>query len=347
MKFSVIVPVYNAKAYISKFYNSVCRQTFGDYEVILVDDGSTDGSGEILDSLTAKDERIKVVHQKNSRQLISRINGIKAAEGEYCVFSDVDDCLANNALEVLNAKINSYDNPDLVIYSFFYRYENGELKRANKLYPTEIKVTSENRKELLRKFISGTLLNNVWTKAVKRSVLTGGDYPDYGEYCDLLCAEDRLFSLGILDNAKSIVYTDEPLYIYNITGGSVTRNYSVSTIERHNTVKLLDIERDYFTKWEIDEKEDVERYEAQRFNDMIYVFDKYFNGVKTLKERKAVFSYNWRAFLDGELKDRLQENPYISPTHLKWWRFITDGKFLDMEIFMLKKRIINRLRGKR
>ena len=347
MKFSIIVPIYNAGKYVISCFEAIRRQTLKDYEIIFVDDGSTDKSGELCDKIARENlGRVKVLHQVNSRQLISRINGIKSADGEYCVFLDADDCLAENALEVLNEKIEKYNFPDAVIYSYCYEYSNGDKVRAKLLFDEETLISKNDKKRIYAKFLTSTLLNNVWTKAVKRTVLTGGEYPDYDEYKDLLCSEDRLYSFGIIDNANTVLYIDEPLYNYRLSDGSVTRTFDASKIERLNAVKLYDIETDYFAKWEIDGKEDIKRFEAQWFNNMIYVFDKYFNNVKSLKERKRVFNYPWETFLKTK-PETLTENEYVSPVHLRWWKWIKERRFYKMELFMLKKRLLKKLKNKK
>ena len=115
MRFSVIVPVYNSQRFLRKSLNSVTRQSFRDYEIILIDDGSTDKSGSICDDFAKKNKNIIVIHKQNQGQIAARTDGIKKAVGEYIVFVDSDDILEPNALEVLNNKIDQY-HPDGVIY---------------------------------------------------------------------------------------------------------------------------------------------------------------------------------------------------------------------------------------
>ena len=90
-KISVIIPVYNAEQYLRKCLDSVVSQTFRDIEIICVDDGSTDGSGAILDEYAAKDNRIVVIHQANAGVAAARNTGLKSAQGEYLAFLDSDD----------------------------------------------------------------------------------------------------------------------------------------------------------------------------------------------------------------------------------------------------------------
>ena len=98
--FSIITPVYNCEKYIRECIESVINQTYAFWEMILIDDGSTDGSGKICDDFSS-DSRIKVIHQENAGAFISRINGITAANGVYEIGLDADDYLDKNCLETL------------------------------------------------------------------------------------------------------------------------------------------------------------------------------------------------------------------------------------------------------
>ena len=91
MFFSVVVPVYNVKNYLAQCVNSVLRQSFEDFELILVDDGSKDGSGALCDAYARDDARVKVLHKENGGQSTARNAGIRAASGQYAVFLDSDD----------------------------------------------------------------------------------------------------------------------------------------------------------------------------------------------------------------------------------------------------------------
>ena len=112
-KVSVIIPVYNVENYLRKCLDSVINQTLKDIEIICVDDGSTDGSGAILDKYAQKDERIRVIHQKNQGLGAARNVGIDLAKGEYIYFIDSDDYVAKNALEILFQTIEN-DRSDMV-----------------------------------------------------------------------------------------------------------------------------------------------------------------------------------------------------------------------------------------
>ena len=98
---SVIIPVYNVENYLAQSVESILKQSFENFEIILVDDGSTDSSGRICDEYVEKDERIAAIHQKNGGLSAARNSGLSEAEGKYVYFLDSDDYIANNTLETL------------------------------------------------------------------------------------------------------------------------------------------------------------------------------------------------------------------------------------------------------
>lgn len=115
-KLSVVVPVYNGAKYLTRCYDTLCSQTFQDWEAIFVDDGSTDESPKILDEIASHDSRVVVIHKKNAGVSSARNEGIKRAHGAYIHFMDVDDVLDANYYEYL---LNCADDADIVCSGFF------------------------------------------------------------------------------------------------------------------------------------------------------------------------------------------------------------------------------------
>ena len=126
---SVIVPVYNVQKYLDQCVESVLKQTYTDFEVILVDDGSTDNSGKMCDDWAQKDDRIKVVHQKNQGLSGARNTGIDTSEGEYLVFVDSDDLIAENMFSTLMPMMTD-ENLDAV-WCTFNRFYNDDVNQIN------------------------------------------------------------------------------------------------------------------------------------------------------------------------------------------------------------------------
>lgn len=120
MKFSVIVPVYKVEAYLPECVESILSQSFGDFEVILVDDGSPDRCPAICDAYAERDGRVRVIHQANKGVSAARNNGLFAARGEYIVFVDSDDILCGKSLAGICESVSQNGGPDVVIGNVIY-----------------------------------------------------------------------------------------------------------------------------------------------------------------------------------------------------------------------------------
>ena len=125
-KISIIVPVYNVEKYLEKCVRSILAQTFTDFELILVDDGSPDSSGAMCDQFAEQDQRVKVIHKENGGLSDARNAGIEIATGEYLGFVDSDDYIADDMYELLYTNIVKED-ADLSICGIYDVYEGKEL----------------------------------------------------------------------------------------------------------------------------------------------------------------------------------------------------------------------------
>lgn len=129
IKFTIIVPVYNVEKYLSECIESILKQTYTNYEVILVDDGSKDKSPEICDKYAHIDNRVKVIHKENGGLSDARNFGIAAAKGDYLVFVDSDDWIEPEALNCMNSATS--DHPDVIISTIIEYFENDGTQRIN------------------------------------------------------------------------------------------------------------------------------------------------------------------------------------------------------------------------
>ena len=307
MKFSIITPLYNAEMYLEKTLLHALKQNHDCFEIVLVDDGSKDSSGQICDRFTAEyPGKIRVVHQKNQGQLAARINGIKAAHGEYCLFLDADDALRDDCLNEMQVILEKYQKPDLLIYSFIYIQEDGSSRPAKKLCDGEWLYADKS--ELYQLFFTSTLLNNVWTKLVKREVLLRCAV-DVERYQHLRCSEDRLHSMEILTQAETVLYTNREWYHYRLVAGSVTRQFTPSSIERFNDAALYEITGEYLKKWNMDTPVWHNKMDAKWVDGMIYVFDLFY---MQCKDKKSVLAYDWRSFLPIGVMESYQDNPELN-----------------------------------
>ena len=344
MKFSVLIPVYNTEKYLEECLQSVLNQTYKDYEIILVDDGSTDNSLEICDDYQKKyPVIIKGIHQTNSGQLISRINAIKAASGEYCIFLDSDDLIVDSTLEILSLKIDSYHSPDMIIYPFYYDRE-GKLKKSKTINQSEHFYSEEEIHVLHELYFTSGLLNSVCTKCVKRAVLI--ECTDGAQrYSSLRCFEDGLQSMWILDSIKCAVYIDTPLYRYRLFSGSTTRTYTYADIAKFNTSILYGEEEKYLKKWGFTSFEWKQRFQAKYLSNMVYVFDLFYINVPKNKY-KNVIDYPWNSFIPEAIElSKIDSNPFINTAKKELLQWIIDKDRYRIKKFYMKKRTFQLLRS--
>ena len=132
-KVSIIVPVYKAEKYLNRCIDSILAQTFTDFELLLIDDGSPDRSGEICDEYAKKDSRIRVIHKENGGVSSARQRGLDESVGEYTMHADPDDWVEPEMLDELYKKAKEED-ADMVICDFFYEYKTGSFICKQHIY---------------------------------------------------------------------------------------------------------------------------------------------------------------------------------------------------------------------
>ena len=211
---SVIVPVYNVERYIRQCVESILEQTYADLEIILVDDGSTDGSGSICDEYKLKDNRVVVIHKCNGGLSEARNAGLDIARGEYIGFVDSDDYIEPDMYEVLYKNCERYA-ADLAAARFVKFNTQGEVRKN---FTENIEVFS--REEMLRLFIVGDrryeITMSVWDRLYKRELISDLRFP-VGK-----CYEDIVFSTKVIEKSKINVYIDRALYHYRLREDSIS-----------------------------------------------------------------------------------------------------------------------------
>lgn len=233
--FSILVPVYNVEKYIHQCVDSVLSQTYPNFELILVDDGSTDASGSLCDEYSAKDSRITVIHQPNQGLIMARRTGIGAAKGNYFLFLDSDDYWDINVLETINNTIDEF-GCDMILFKFRRVSETGKfISEGIAQFEDKTIFTPENKERLLQRIISGPL-NNLVTKAVNRDIV---DFTDYTEYKHIKSGEDLLQSMPLICNAQRIVYLDRALYNYRYNTLSITNSFNVQRYKDSTQVRTV------------------------------------------------------------------------------------------------------------
>lgn len=208
---SVIVPVYNVEKYFKRCLDSIIGQTYKNLEIILIDDGSTDSSGDICDDYAKKDDRIIVIHTENHGVSSARNEGLKIAKGDYVHFPDADDYIEIDTYEYLLEIINS-KKCDAVNFEHFITYPNKEIvhKYDDKRYGLFDKI--DTQKQLM------TGVQFTCNKLYKREIIC-----DIRFRSDILRGEDTLFAAEVLLNADRVWFDKRPLYHYVQSENSACR----------------------------------------------------------------------------------------------------------------------------
>lgn len=267
---SVILPVFNMEKYIDRCVNSVIGQSFSDWELILVDDGSTDGSGNICDEYAKKDSRIRVIHKKNGGVASARQIGTDEAEGKYSIHCDADDWIDSNMLEKMYSEAQKED-ADIVVSNFYYNYSNDR----ECLYKVKVPLVAQ---DFIKEILYGNSFGGLCHKLIRHSLYKKYNirYIEGVNYC-----EDVLVLAQLLKNDLHIRYIDKAYYHYCLENeDSITRNYTLKTyLMRQKSVKALRCilpEKDYhkaieyFTllvKWEAIQKGVIKWFEINRCQD--------------------------------------------------------------------------------
>ena len=232
VKLSVIVPVYNSKEYLEKCVDSIINQEYKDLEIILVDDGSTDGSGEICDRYK-EDNKVCVIHQNNRGCMLSRLQGLQRSRGEYIGFVDSDDWIASDMYKTLMS-VAEREQCDIVsmcytavreekddreedgtLFGLYKEGRNLDILLSNMMYDAEKK----------RRGIHPALWSKVIRKELLQKAFTGIDG-------SIILGEDAAIFYPCCLNAKSVFAMKEYKYFYRIRKDSMCRDLTVDTFSQ-------------------------------------------------------------------------------------------------------------------
>lgn len=205
MHFSIIIPSYNSEKTIKRCLDSVLKQTFENFECLVIDDGSTDASREIIDSYAAKDTRFRVIHKENEGVSSSRNVGLDIAQGKYIIFIDADDYIDSDYLENF-----SYSNADIIVANVNIISDSPQLCRKE-VKSNEIIVLDFKYNNVLKDFQNKYYLKTPWAKAFKKILI---DKFKLRFNPKISFGEDTLFNLQFIKSAKIIEFTGKSYYNY-------------------------------------------------------------------------------------------------------------------------------------
>lgn len=221
--FSICIPLYNTEKYIKECLDSVINQTYKDFEVIVIDDGSTDKSASIVEEYMIKNNRIKLVKQENKGLFYTRIRAIEEALGKFIICLDSDDNLEEEALEILDRKIKE-TNSDIIIFNNNIINENNQKRTTQTLY-SGTKEWEDYKEEILRDFIFTKKINSIWRKVIAKELFQIEKLKNMPK---ISMGEDWIHSYYPLINAKKIFFTPDYLINYRVFAFSMTSKYDYS-----------------------------------------------------------------------------------------------------------------------
>ena len=232
MLFSVIVPIYNIENYIRRCIDSVLTQSFVDFELILVDDGSPDNCGAICDEYAKKDVRIKVIHKENGGLVSARQAGIKVASGDYIFHLDGDDAVLPDALE---SAYKIICNTDADIVSFSYKCSINEKigETVCDLVDEGLYNKAEIEQHISPKLLSDENMNHIfyflWGKAIKRELATKHQL---NVNPAISLGEDLSCIVPCFLEAEKVYMSKKAIYLYTIRNDSISTDFKIHQISQ-------------------------------------------------------------------------------------------------------------------
>jgi len=284
---SFIVPIFNCASYLKQCLDSILAQSINDYEVILVNDGSQDNSGDICDIYVKKDSRFRVVHKKNEGLSAARNDGLELAQGDWITFVDSDDWVEPHFLDVLVAN----KNVDYIVTSINHQQVGGRCiteKFIEQEYDTidDSVFVVENLKQVFF---------TAWSKFFKKKIVNDNQLRFIPGVSP---GEDTIFVFQYLNHIHSLYLSDKPCYNWRVANGLTNRKRNFDWIKYTIDQTIVSIEQ-------VEEKFDID-LSFIKFNSLHYLIDKIDVGKYTYKqllfEIKTIASKPWMVELIGDSK---------------------------------------------
>ena len=286
---SVIIPIYNAEKYLNACLDSVCQNDYNCLEIILIDDGSKDASGEICDQYAKKDSRLKVYHQANAGVSRTRNFGISVAKGQYIAFVDSDDTVEKSYFRELLATMGT-DDVDLAVGAVGYVRSGGMEVKEGETCIVLLHNPSEEDARQFCKLNRDFLLYGPCNKLYRREIIAkyAVAFPEDTSY-----GEDLLFNFAYLENCRKIRCRNRPVYYYNQENvGSLSHKYRENLFENglrlNNAIRQFCCGRGLFS-------EEMKEYWASR------VFDDAYNAVFGVWDKKCTLNLKGKLFRTREI----------------------------------------------
>lgn len=284
-KISIIIPVYNAGKTICRMLDCLLVQSFHDFEILIINDGSTDCTPKIIESYVPKDTRIKVFHKQNEGVAMARQMGMDKAQGEYCIHADADDWVAPTMLEGLYNKAKQ-DEADVVIADYFVNSKDSE--RICRQQPSSL-----TPQDVLQDMFNNNIFGSLWHKLVRTEL-----YRKYNVkfFAGINHSEDLLIWVQLLQHQEiKVSYLPKAYYHYVVNETSITRHFTRDTYDMRlrfweKLTKLL-----YKPEWEYLKEKAAFSIFTEGFIYDVLTKEEIESGLKRYKEQiRQLKSLKWR-----------------------------------------------------
>lgn len=299
---SVIIPVYNTEKYLSRCLDSVCHQTFLNIEIIVVNDGSTDKSLEIIQQYSFNDSRIRIISKKNGGLSSARNAGLEAAKGNFILHVDSDDWIELDMCEILYKNVLVCKS-DISVCDVFFETNKGQQIRS------EPYSLTESNYSFMEKYIFKSGLNSIWNKLIKREL-----YQDVRHYEDVSLGEDATALLRLLTKEMVVSYINKPLYHYNQISNGMSRGvkrqisqyyFGLEKVKKYYDEKSFNCEYFEFIRLKILYSElsrcSLKKALAENLNDYFFVAEKFEEDYCSIRYKKNYWhklSFKYKLFVE-------------------------------------------------
>lgn len=333
-RFSILVAAYNVEKYIGECLDSLLVQTFNDYEVVVIDDGSTDETNRICRRYSELEEKIKLFSWENHGLVMSRRLGISMALGEYILFLDADDYHIGNSLERINKSLKENKEPDIMMFRFEFRYANGDKKESTLF--ENITYHKTNKRQLFCDLVHNYEYNHLWCKVIKRQVILQ-DTCDYEKFAHIKLGEDLLQTIPVFDIAENVSICSHVCYGYRILENSMSHNFNEKQL--YDISEVYRYFENYISKHHKDYDNVIQELYSAYVLKMIGLLRELWESSLTLEEKKRLSKIicNFRMF---------NNNVHLSnnlPLQNKMLFFMVEKK--NWRLSALYSEILKKIRG--
>lgn len=323
-KISIIVPVYNTEKYLKKCIQSILNQTFSDFELILVDDGSTDESGGMCDHFALIDSRIIVVHKQNSGVSSARNTGIKISKGKYIMFCDSDDSVEPQWCELFYIAIEKYPK-NYIVSNIWLCSKEHKVKKSNMQFDN---LSDLSYFDIFKMGLSGYSVNKIFDK---NTVIQNNIFFDE----KLNLGEDAIFNIDYFKMCEKITYIKTPTYFYQNNQNSLMHAH-------HNNILELYLPL-FYKRTPLIKEENL-----SEFCDIyLYLFINMFDDIFKEHNKSLLFKlqYNQRMLNSKEFRFCLEHasGKNESPIFLK---ILRTNNYYILYVFQKVTHLFNKLKGK-